>query len=67
MKVYIKEKNKNLWHWELECPLYPEISEVVRVYGKPPEGEFCSICRQIEAEGANKSSSKEVLGDDIVF
>jgi len=64
MKVYVTDKNKFIWHWELECPQYPESSDVKRVYKKPSKGELCTICKQIEAEGKHKSRSREMFGDD---
>lgn len=67
MKVYVRNKIEIIWHWELECPQYPENGEIERVYRKPSKGEFCSICKQIEAEGKNRSSSREILGDDSLI
>ncbi len=64
MKVYVCGKNKTVWHWELECPKYPESSDVKRVYKKPSDGELCTLCKQIEAEGKYKSRSRDILGDD---
>jgi hypothetical protein len=67
MKVYIRDKNKDIWHWELECPHYPESSEVERVYKKPSKGELCTLCKQIEAEGKNKTRSRDILGEDSLI
>lgn len=64
MKAYIRKKNSSTWHWELECPQYPENGSVILVYRKPTEGELCSLCRQIEAEGSQKAHSQELFGED---
>jgi hypothetical protein len=64
MKVYVRDKKKGIWHWELECPKYPENKEVEKVYKKPDKGELCTLCRQIEAEGKYKTRTREILEED---
>lgn len=64
MKVYIRDKKRRIWHWELECPKYPEKKTVEKVYKKPVNGELCTLCKQIEAEGKHKTRTREMFGDD---
>lgn len=67
MKVYVKKKNKKYWHWELECPNYPEIETVDKIYLKPEKEKLCSICLQIEARGKNIFQNKDISGDDYLI
>jgi hypothetical protein len=67
MKVYIRKKNNSVWHWELECPEYPENNEVERQYKKPEKDELCTICIQIEAEGKKKVNFREIFDDDSLI
>lgn len=67
MKVYIKKKNENQWHWILECPHYPDGDDVDIVYRKPAKEKLCHICIQLEAEGKNKIQKKEILGDESLI
>ncbi len=64
MKLYLKNKNENVWHWMFDCPKYPEGKKIEKMYKNPGDNMLCPVCKQIEAEGKNKSKIREILGDD---
>jgi hypothetical protein len=64
MRVYIKNKKEQKWHWVFDCPEYPEGDKIEKIYKKPHEDELCLICRQIEAAGRARSGIKEIIDDE---
>ncbi|MBC8385101.1 MAG: hypothetical protein H8E57_06245 [Candidatus Cloacimonetes bacterium] len=44
MTVYQKDKNSNIWHWNLKCSQLPAMKNSIVTFAKPARGKFCTEC-----------------------